>query len=132
MSKPNDSDDDPIGREIFRYTRHNAIRDGYLLDITETARTHALLNLPTVITLGLWETLVGDERFTADHPAVRDVCDGVAFEVCGLAIGNDWSRDGKTLTFKFSRGFRRLTAKLVLGPGDGGLFVTTIMLPSED
>lgn len=132
MSSPNDPDDDRLGRDIYRYTRQEAIHDGYLLDITETARRHALLNSPTVITLGLWKTLAGNEPFTADHPALKDLCDGLAFEISGLAIGNDWSEDGVTLRFKFSTGSRQLSAKLVLGPAYGGLLVVTIMLPSED
>jgi hypothetical protein len=130
---PKNPDDDLFGREMFRYTRQDAIRDGYLFAITEMAKTHAYLNLPTAITLGLWKMLVGGEPFTAEHQAVKDLCEGVGFDAAGLAIGNDWAdgADGGTLLFKFTTRSCKLKAKLVLGPGDDGLPVITIICPAK-
>lgn len=132
MSSPNDPNEELFGREIFRYTRQDAIRDGVLLDISETVRTRADVRLTAVISLALWETLAAAERFRPDHPAVNDLCDGVAFARAGL-VASDWSdrEDGGTLLFDFSTGTRKLKAKLVLDPGDDGLPVITIMLPDE-
>ena len=41
MSDPRDPGDDLFGDEVFRYTRQDAIRDGYLLDITQSAKQRA-------------------------------------------------------------------------------------------
>jgi hypothetical protein len=132
VSSPNDPNEDLFGQEIFRYTRQHAVRDGVLLDITETVRTRADVKLPAVITIALLETLAGAERFRPDHPAVNDLCDGVAFAAAGL-IASEWfdCEDGGTLLFGFASGSRKFSAKLVVGPGDEGLPVMTIMLPDE-
>lgn len=132
MSSSNDPNEDLFGRQIFRYTRQDAIRDGVLLDVTETLRTRAAVKLPAVITIALWESLAGDERFRPDHPTVNDLCDGVAFAAAGL-VSSEWSDcdDGGTLLFGFTSGVRKFTVKLMLGPGDEGLPVMTIMLPDE-
>jgi hypothetical protein len=132
VSSPNDPNEDLFGQEIFRYTRQNAIRDGVLLDITETVRTRATVKLPAVITIALWEALAGAEPFRPDHPAVDDLCDGVAFAAAGL-VSSEWSDcdDGGILVFGFTSGARKFSVKLVRGPSDEGLPVMTIMLPDE-
>jgi hypothetical protein len=128
-----DSDDDFFGDEIFRYTRQDAIRDGYLLDISTAARARADLKLPSAITLGLWEALARGEKFNPHHPAVMDLCDGVAFAAAGLTSSEWFDReDGGTLFFTFKSCGRKLSAKFVLGPGDDAMPVVTIMLPGED
>jgi hypothetical protein len=45
------------GGPLFRYTRADALRDGVLLDVTETAQTCANLTVPVAITVGLWRSL---------------------------------------------------------------------------
>ena len=133
MSNPSDPSDDLFGDEIFRYTRQDAIRDGYLLDITPSAKQRADLKIPTAITLGLWESLTVKEEFRAEHPVVLDLCDGVAFARAGLTTSRWFDGDhGGILLFKFKTQGRTVNVKFVLGPGDDGRSVATIMLPAED
>ena len=51
------------GEPLFGYTRADALRDGVLLDITETARLCARLEVPTAVTAGLWKALAPGEPF---------------------------------------------------------------------
>lgn len=126
-------DDSPFGDEIFRYTRKDAIRDGYLLDITSAAKQRANLELPAAITLGLWEHVAPKQPFRADHPVVPDLCDGVAFALAGLTKTRKFElQDGEILFFEFKSQGIKHAVKLVLGPGDHGEPVVTIMLPNED
>ena len=119
-----------LGDFHFRYTRAQALRDGLLLDITPAAREHAEIPVHTVLTLGLWRTLAGNAAFTADDPRVKDLCYGLLFAAVGLTPGR-WSGQD-TLRFGFKTGERQLEAKLVLGPGDDGELVATLMLLAED
>jgi len=132
MSDSRDSDD-LFGGEIFRYTRADAIRDGYLLDLKISASIRAGLRLPTVMTVGLWERLAGEALFSPDHPVVLDLCDGIAFAEADLTPPElvDQNEFGKLTVFEFRRGQTKLKVKLVIGPGDDGRPVATIMLPNE-
>ena len=137
----NQTNDDPFfGKVISVYTRAQALADGVLIDAGPMAR-EAGFRWPVAITAGAWADCVTwsdadserqthqdqsgrlwDALFMAAH-AVRTRADAGAqllFELYRVP------RDGR------STGAERTKLKLVVGPGDDGEPVMTILLPNED
>ncbi|WJW74675.1 hypothetical protein QVG61_09195 [Thiohalobacter sp. IOR34] len=132
--------DELFGEVIHAYTRAQAIEDGVLVDVSETAR-EAGFRWPVALTRAAWADCVA---WTEDdnHRQVYQDESGRLWDVLwmafnairGAAAGKSQivyqlyrvPRDGKSVE-------ARLTAlKLVAGPGDAGEPVVTIMLPGED
>jgi hypothetical protein len=121
---------------IFAYSRAQAIADGVLVDVSETAR-EAGFRVPVVLTSGVWGECVawGDRE-----PGIQDEA-GRLWDVLWLAAhaarGARNSGADRT-TFELMvvpRGGRRPERKslvLHVGPGDLGEAVMTLMLPNED
>ena len=134
-------DDAPV---IHRYTRAEAIRDGMLTDVTETAR-EAGFKVPVAITGAVQDQCV---RWTEDDarrkPRVHQDEDGRLWDVLWMAAckAREVARSGRNASSSLfqvivvprpGHGRRRLrTLKLVIGPGDAAEAVATIMLPDED
>ena len=120
-----------FGPVISTYTRREAIADGVLVDVTETAR-EAGIRYPVAITRSVWDTII--------IPDPRDRQRGQSAE------GRLWDvlwmlkvaarRGGDTLRYSLAvviKGRRRVVElKSVCGPGDDTKPVITIMLPDED
>lgn len=119
---------------IHRYTRADAIRDGLLIDVTDTAR-EAGFRIPVALTAAVWArcvtlppSVVGQD----EQSRLWDVVwllyrqarrGGLGTEVrYALHVRNDNRRTTPPL----------VRLKAVCGPGDGGEPVVTIMLPDED
>jgi len=119
---------------IYAYTRAQAIEDGELVDVSETAR-EAGIKFPVAVTRAVWVKYV-------------EIPEGVT---CQDERGRLWDilwmlrcnarRGGDTLFFKlYVRNHNRerldsrdlVTLKAVCGPGDTPEPVITIMLPDED
>ncbi|MGA2076155.1 MAG: DUF6573 family protein [Terriglobia bacterium] len=119
---------------IYAYTRAQAIEDGELVDVSETAR-EAGIKFPVAVTRAVWVKYV-------------EIPEGVT---CQDERGRLWDilwmlrcnagRGGDTLFFKLyvrNHNRERLTKadlvilKAVCGPGDTPEPVITIMLPDED
>jgi hypothetical protein len=122
--------DDP--EVVYTYTRAQALEDGVLVDVSETAK-EAGIKFPVAMTRTVWGKYV-------------EVPEGVK---CQDERGRLWDilwmlraqvrRGGDTLLFKLHvRNDNRdripplVTLKAVCGPGDSGEPVITIMLPNED
>lgn len=128
-----------FGKPIFVYTRAQAIEDGWLIDVTETAR-EAGFRVPVAVTQAVWEECVAwtdtdSERQTYQDEAGRlwDVLWMAMMAIRRSAKGSKASfqlycvpRDGKATepTLK--------TLELLAGPGDDGEMVITILVPGED
>ena len=128
---------------IHRYTRADAIRDGMLVDVTETGR-EAEFKVPVAITAAVQDQCV---RWTEDDarrkPRVHQDEDGRLWDVLWMSAcrAREIARSGRnasTALFQVivvprpGHGRQRLrTLKLVIGPGDAGEAVATIMLPEE-
>ena len=145
MSKPSDTLDNPpagsyFGPVISTYTRAQALLDGNLID-TGTMAGEAGFRWPVALTAGAWADCVawsGDDsrRQTAQDESGRlwDVLFMAAYAI-RIAAGC-----GDRLLFPLYRVPRdghsmsacEVTLKLVVGPGDAGEEVVTIMLPNED
>jgi hypothetical protein len=130
-----------FGKPIFTYTRADAIRDGVLIDVTETAKEAGFL-VPLALSNAAWEDCVA---WTAEYSKrqVHQDQTGRLWDVLNLAqfrlkqatkaasgqLGFSVlrvPRDGKTTRPV------RLYLKLHSGAGDNGEHVLTILLPHED
>ena len=129
-----------FGEVIYSYTRAQAIDDGVLIDATEMARD-AGFKWPVALTVAAWSDCVAwsdvdNERQVYQDQSGRlwDVLFMASFAVRTAINANRQlqfdlqriPRNGRSTTSQ------RLTLKLILGPGDGGEPVITIMLPGED
>jgi hypothetical protein len=138
---------------IHSYTRDDAISDGTLIDVSETAR-EAGVRFPVALTTAVWARYVEfDRRCIGQDEAGRlwDICYMMASAI-RRHRGNDPSRIDFQLVvampgavaFEANEappprgcGLRRarhrlVTLKALCGPGDQGEPVITVLLPTED
>lgn len=133
-----DPDDWPL---IHTYTRAAALADGVLVDVSPLAQ-EAGWRYPVAVTLAVWQLIT-----TIPAGSGQDVT-GRTWDVVYLAARAAQRAPAGADTLQFSvilttektdaRGRRRLdwqhleTLRAVVGPGDAGEPVVTIMLLSED
>lgn len=126
---PRDFWDEPI----HTYTRAEAIADGVLVDVTDTAR-EAGFAVPVALTAGVWADVhdIPDSKRGIQDP------DGRLWDLLcmgRLAAGRPSALDRSEVLYRLymDLGRKRLyLAKLHVGPGDAGEPVVTIMRPDED
>lgn len=139
-TKPNDGLTEFFGEVIHTYTRVQAIVDGVLIDISDTA-SEAGFKWPAAITQGAWEECVAWQEDDNHRQVLQDES-GRLWDVIWMAyVAIRQSRSGgASLLYELYRvprdgkGVRAqlTTLKLMVGPGDIGEPVITIMLPHED
>lgn len=125
------------GEMISSYTRAQAIDDGILVDVTETAQ-EAGFKWAVAITRAAWAACVEWSKQDSKRQAYQDEM-GRLWDVIYMASLAARRGGDQTLfnLYRIPRGGRgvrpRLTTlKLQCGPGDYGNPVITIMLPDED
>ncbi len=129
-----------FGEVIYSYTRAQAIEDGVLIDAAELARD-AGFKWPVALTAAAWEDCVAWSDADNQRQAYQDQS-GRLWDVlfmASYAIRTARNAD-QQLLFDLhciprnghATKSQRLTLKLILGPGDDGQAVITIMLPGED
>jgi hypothetical protein len=120
---------------IFAYTRKQAIADGVLVDVTETAR-EAGFRIPVALTCGVWAECVAVPEGVSCQDEAGRLWDVLWMCRCGIArsqaagteslfrlhVRND-NREGEPPL---------VTLKAVCGPDDEGAPCLTVMLPDED
>lgn len=140
-----------FGEPIFSYSRAQAIEDGVLADVSETAR-EAGIRFPVAVTSAVWDRYVEFDPSCAGQSEKGRLWDILWM----LRDGIRRSRDCVQINYKLyvampykgdfqsneerpERGtglsqttHRLVTLKAVIGPGDTADPVITIMLPSED
>ncbi len=124
---------------ISRYTRTQAIEDGELVDVSETAK-EAGFKVPVAVTTGVW-TLIEPtqaelEMCQSAEGRLWDVLWLAFLAIKGLAgekpellyelLFQIKGRDGERA------GMRKFRLKIHSDPGDDGEHVLTVMLPHED
>ena len=129
-----------FGEVIYSYTRAQAIDDGVLIDATEMAR-EAGFKWPVALTVAAWSDCVAWSDVDNERQVYQDQS-GRLWDVLFMAsfavrTANNANRQLQFDLQRIPRNGRsttsqRLTLKLILGPGDGGEPVITIMLPGED
>jgi hypothetical protein len=135
-----DSDIPPVVPEgdefeiISKYTRAQALEDGTLIDVTARAK-EAGIKIPTAVTSAVWNGYV--ELSEAAKKAGNDI-EGRLWDIvwmfrCAAVRRPDQSEIRFQLYVVTDRVMPSLvTLKAVVGPGDNGEPVITIMEPEED
>ena len=128
---------DPV---ISTYTRAQAIADGFLVDVSETAR-EAGFNIPVAVTRGVWERLIalpeGYQGFQDERGRLWDVL-WIARHYALRASGSDrvtmfvLVRDIRKDLRDSNRPPRKHFPIVAIGSGDEGQSVITIMWPEDD
>ena len=124
---------------IYAYTRQNMLDDGYLVDVTETAK-RAGFTVPVALTRPVWEDCVEWDEDDTKRQTYQDI-EGRLWDVIYMAfMGARICRDQSTFHYpmhRVPRGGRgkiprKVVLKSVIGPGDQCELVITIVLPNED
>ncbi len=124
---------------IYSYSRADAIEDGVLVDVTETAR-EAGFKFSVALTNAVYEDCVAWSDDDSKRKRAHNDQEGRLWDV--LYMASIAARRCNSDTFVFSlvrvprKGLGLLPRKVVLkatcGPGDLGEPVITIMQPQED
>lgn len=121
------------GEPIHTYTRAEALADGVLVDVTETAREAGFI-VPVALTVGVWSDV---RDIPASKRGYQD-SEGRLWDLLymgRLAAGRTDALDRDEILYRLHMdlGRKRLyVAKLHIGPGDDGEPAVTIMRPEED
>ena len=133
---------DLFGPVIHSYSRQNALDDGVLIDVTETAQ-EAGFKIPVAVTQAVWDRYI---EWTLDDTKRQTYQDlqGRLWDVLWMAIAGI-AGDNKHKSVVLYQLYcvprvptskaklpRRTTLKMHIGPGDDHEQVITIMLPGED
>lgn len=114
---------------ISVYSRADAIEDGVLVDVSETAR-EAGIKFPVAVTRRVW-----DEIVTPDDSRGQDE-EGRLWDLVWMLRNAAARNGGSEILFKLAvvqnNKHEIVTLKAICGPGDGGEPVITVLLPEED
>jgi len=130
MPENDDAMRDVFGEVISCYSREQAIEDGTLIDVSETAR-EAGFRVPVAITAALHADI-------KDIPASKSFqdYDGRLWDVLymGRLAARRGGDDSARLYNLIMHNGRKTyyTVKMMIGPGDNGEPVITLMRPDED
>jgi len=135
-----DEVDNLFGNTIYAYTRAQALEDGVLVDVSETAREAGFI-VPVAVTRAVWQRYIewtspDTDNQTIQHQQGR-LWDVLSMLMFAIKINRPEAqqliyplsvipRDGKT------RSAKRIKLKSFMGGGDNAEPVITIMLPTED
>lgn len=127
---------DPFGDLIYSYTRKQAIEDGVLIDVTETAK-NAGFAVPVALTAGAWSEAVSTEnkepRYCGCGSETGRLMDVLSMLRFSILMAEQGQRQVNYSVFVTGSGkARKVNLKAIIGPGDSGEPVMTIMLPHED
>jgi len=139
-SSINRSTESFFGEVISTYTRAQAIEDGVLIDTGSMAQ-EAGFKWPVAVTSAAWADCIAWTEDDSDKQVYQDQS-GRLWDVLFMASHaiRQGSGSGDRLLFKLYRvrrdGYSKeailATLKLIVGPGDQGEPVITILLPHED
>jgi hypothetical protein len=131
MSKEN-ALSDIFGDVIYGYSRAQAIEDGILVDVSETAR-EAGIKFPVALTRTVW-----DKYITPDPRAEKwgQSESGRLWDTLWM-LRNAAKRGGSEIMYQLyfimaAKQKRLVTLKALCGPGDNTEPVISVMLPEED
>jgi hypothetical protein len=119
---------------IHAYSRKEAIEDGFLVDVSETAR-EAGFRYSVAVTRTVWERyVVVPEGVSCQDEGGRlwDILWMLKAEIASGAKDSEDVLEFRLYVRNNNELLELVTLKSVCGPGDDGEPVITIMLPSED
>lgn len=142
-------DANPFGPVIYAYTRAQALADGVLVDVSNAA-TEAGFKVSVALTRAAWDDCVewtdeDNRRQTVQNESGR-LWDVLWMGYIAIASRLRVPESGRSQErfpalfyqlYRVPRGGRamrprKVTLKMLSGPGDNGEHVITIMLPHED
>jgi hypothetical protein len=136
----NQSSDDVFGPVISCYSRAQAIEDGVLIDVTRMA-LEAGFRWPTALTYAAWcDCIAWDERdslFQVFQDESGRLWDVLFMAFYAIRTATDSGDRLRFLLYRVpkdghSTEAQEVTLTLIVGPGDQGEPVITILLPNED
>lgn len=125
---------------VYTYSRAQAVDDGVLADVSETARD-AGFKIPVALTAEAWAECVAWSAADTEKTGVPQDETGRLWDVLWMAscaARRHRHAPADRVTFevlRVPRGRRRATRCVLvlhIGPGDDGEPVITVMLPNED
>ena len=127
-----------FGSPIHIYTRAEAIEDGSLVDVSLVA-SEAGFTIPVAVTANVWADCVAWSESDSTRQIYQDES-GRLWDVLWMARQAARKGQGPRLAFQLYRvprggrgkSPRLVTLSMVIGPGDDGEPVITIMMPGED
>ena len=129
--------DNVFGPVIYGYSREQAIEDGVLVDVSETAR-EAGFKFPVCLTSAAYEDCVAWDAEDSKRQTIQDI-EGRLWDVLWMAslAAKQGGQEIRFQLYRVPRGgkgrkARLTTLKAVCGPGDDAAPTITIMLPEED
>ena len=132
---------DPIfGEVIYTYTRAQAIEDGVLIEVDATAKEQGF-RWPVALTTAVWSDAVewtdSDSQKQVHQDQIGRLRDVLCMAVFAIKITDDGSDQLNFKVYRVPRDGRSeeselIHLKLMVGPGDHGEPVVTILLPHED
>lgn len=120
---------------ISAYSRAQAIEDGVLVDVSETA-AEAGFKVPVAVTQAVWSEVIAPSQEAID--TLGQSANGRLWDVFWMLFVavKQTKEPSHTLRYKLlvadTDGAKEVTLKAIIGPGDTPDAVMTIMLPSED
>ncbi len=132
--EPKGQDADNIfGEVIHSYTRAQALEDGFLIDVTQTAREAGFV-YPVAVTREVWNRYVEVPQGVIGQDEMGRLWDIVWM---GWIAARREKAHSAVLLYRLlvrneNRRARLVTLKAICGPGDNAEPVVTIMLPNED
>ncbi len=147
MDKKNAPDSDPMaeifGDSVYSYTREEAIKDGVLVDVSETAAEAGII-FPTAVTRAVWDNYIewtdaDNKRQTYQDQSGR-LWDVLFMARCSMVRAGKHTGSKSQLQYQFlciprggsGRKAQTTTLKVIVGPGDQGEGVVTILMPNEE
>lgn len=117
---------------ICSYTRADALEDGVLIDVSELA-AEAGFRIPVAVTRGVWVQCVEVPRACPWQDETGRLWDVLSV----LRFAGKQNSEADRIVFPVmvqntDGPAKPITLEAVIGPGDDGLPVLTVMLPGED
>ena len=121
-----------FGPPISVYTREQALEDGVLVDVSETAREAGII-YPVAVTQRLWaDYITPDDRSRPYGQSEQGRLWDVLF-LLAIAARSGGEAIHYRITFIMKERQRRtIQLRAVCGPGDDMTPIITVMLPDED
>lgn len=139
MRHPEQHLDSVFGEPIHVYTRAQAIANGVLIDVSQTAH-EAGFRLPVALTASAWADYVAWDDADSSRQTAQDEA-GRLWDVIWMAsLAARRARESQRFAFQVYRvprggsgiWVRLTTLHMCIGPGDDAAPVITILMPSED
>jgi hypothetical protein len=132
-------EDSFFGKPIYVYSRAQAVEDGVLVDITRMAK-EAGFKIPVAVTHAVWDEYIDWTNEDSKRQTQQDLTGRLWDILWMLHLACRHNSDEAYLNYRLyviprdgrSKKPRQIELKAVIGGGDNGEPVITIMLPNED